>query len=151
MITKQHGERLKARIKSSLSNEETEQIDEISKELTHSYFKKAYAQKYENKPSKPTKLQMKNRNKGMAAAHKRLVNRLELPKGTDPSEGGKYTADSVEHDGTPMVEAQSAAVRWQKALEKTKREREEQERRNAENAKSALTPKPVKEDKLEWK
>jgi len=43
---------------------------EISKELTHSYFKKAYAQKYENKPSKPTKLQMKNRNKGMAAATK---------------------------------------------------------------------------------
>ena len=145
MITKQHGERLKARIKSSLSNEETEQIDEISKELTHSYFKKAYAQKYENKPSKPTKLQMKNRNKGMAAAHKRLVNRLELPKGTDPSEGGKYTADSVEHDGTPMVEAQSAAVRWQKALENAKKKREEEEKRNTENAKRALTPKPVQE------
>ena len=126
-----------------------ERLDEISKELTHSYFKKAYAQKYENKPSKPTKLQMKNRNKGMAAAHKRLVNRLELPKGTDPSEGGKYTADSVEHDGTPMVEAQSAAVRWQKALENAKKKREEEERRNAENAKSALTPKPVKEDKFQ--
>ena len=126
-------------------DEEPEQIDEISKELTHSYFKKAYAQKYENKPSKPTKLQMKNRNKGMAAAHKRLVNRLELPKGTDPSEGGKYTADSVQHDGTPMVEAQSAAVRWQKALENAKKKREEEEKRNTENAKRALTPKPVQE------
>ena len=124
-----------------------EQIDEISKELTHSYFKKAYAQKYNNEPAKPTKLQMKNRNKGMNRAHKRLVNRLELPKGTDPSEGGKYTADSVEHDNTTMVEAQSAAVRWQKALEAAKKKREEEAARNAENAKRALTP--VKEDKFQ--
>ena len=57
-------------------NEEVESIDEISKELTHSYFKKAHAQKYQNTPSKPTKLQMKNRNKGMGAATKRLTNRL---------------------------------------------------------------------------
>ena len=124
-----------------------EQIDEISKELTHSYFKKAYAQKYNNEPAKPTKLQMKNRNKGMNRAHKRLVNRLELPKGTDPSEGGKYTADSVEHDNATMVEAQSAAVRWQKALEAAKKKREEEAARNAENAKRALTP--VKEDKFQ--
>jgi predicted RNA-binding protein with EMAP domain len=128
-------------------HEEVESIDEISKELTHSYFKKAYAQKYKNEPSKPTKLQMKNRNKGMAKATKRLTNRLELPKGTDPSEGGKYTADSVEHDNATMVEAQSAAVRWQKALEATKKKREEEEKRNAENAKRALTP--VKEDKFQ--
>jgi hypothetical protein len=53
--------------------------------------------------------------------------------------------DSVEHDDTPMVEAQSAAVRWQKALENAKKKREEEERRNAENAKHALTPKPVQE------
>ena len=123
-----------------------EQLDEISKELTHSYFKKAYAQKYHDEPTKPTKLQRKNRNVGMARAHKRLTNRLELPKGTDPSEGGKYTADSVEYDGTPMIEAQSAAVRWQKALERAKKEREDQEKRNAENAKHALTPQPAKED-----
>jgi hypothetical protein len=128
-------------------NEEVESIDEISKELTHSYFKKAHAQKYQNTPSKPTKLQMKNRNKGMGAATKRLTNRLELPKGTDPSEGGKYTADSVEHDNKTMVEAQSAAVRWQKALEAAKKKREEEAARNAENAKRALTP--VKEDKFQ--
>jgi len=128
-------------------NEEVESIDEISKELTHSYFKKAYAQKYKNEPAKPTKLQMKNRNKGMATATKRLTNRLELPKGTDPSEGGKYTADSVEHDNKTMVEAQSAAVRWQKALEAAKKKREEEAARNAENAKRALTP--VKEDKFQ--
>jgi hypothetical protein len=128
-------------------NEEVESIDEISKELTHSYFKKAHAQKYQNTPSKPTKLQMKNRNKGMGAATKRLTNRLELPKGTDPSEGGKYTADSVEHDNATMLEAQSAAVRWQKALEAAKKKREEEAARNAENAKRALTP--VKEDKFQ--
>lgn len=127
-----------------------EQIDEISRELTHSYFKKAYAQKYNNEPAKPTKLQMKNRNKGMNRAHNRLVNRLELPKGTDPSEGGKYTADSVEYDNATMVEAQSAAVRWQKALEAAKKKREEEERRNKENAERALAPKkPVQEDKFQ--
>jgi hypothetical protein len=60
---------------------------------------------------------------------------------------GRYMGDSVEHDNATMVEAQSAAVRWQKALEAAKKKREEEAARNAENAKRALTP--VKEDKFQ--
>jgi len=58
---------------------------------------------------------------------------------------GRYMGDSVEHDNETMVEAQSAAVRWQKALQREKAKREEQEKRDAENAKRALAPKPVQE------
>jgi hypothetical protein len=58
---------------------------------------------------------------------------------------GRYMGDSVEHDDEVMAEAQSAAVRWQKALEAAKKKREEEERRNAENAKRALAPKPMGE------
>jgi hypothetical protein len=58
---------------------------------------------------------------------------------------GRYMGDSVEHDDTTMVEAQSAAVRWQKALDAAKKKREEETARNTENAKRALTPKPVQE------
>lgn len=54
---------------------------------------------------------------------------------------GRYMGDSVEHDDEVMSEAQSAAVRWQKALEAAKKKREEETARNAENAKRALTPK----------
>ena len=60
---------------------------------------------------------------------------------------GRYMGDSVEHDDEVMSEAQSAAVRWQKALEAAKKKREEEAARNAENAKRALTP--VKEDKFQ--
>lgn len=58
---------------------------------------------------------------------------------------GRYMGDSVEHDDEVMSEAQSAAVRFQRALENAKKKREEEERRNAENVKRALTPKPVQE------
>lgn len=58
---------------------------------------------------------------------------------------GRYMGDSVEHDDEVMSEAQSAAVRWQKALEAAKKKREEETARNAENAKRALTPKPMGE------
>jgi acyl carrier protein phosphodiesterase len=60
---------------------------------------------------------------------------------------GRYMGDSVEHQDETMVEAQSAAVRWQKALEAAKKKREDEATRNAENAKRALTP--VKEDKFQ--
>lgn len=58
---------------------------------------------------------------------------------------GRYMGDSVEHDDEVMSEAQSAAVRWQKALEAAKKKREEETARNAENTKRALTPKPMGE------
>jgi hypothetical protein len=54
--------------------------------------------------------------------------------------------DSVEHDDEVVAEAQSAAVRWQKALEAAKKKREEETARNAENAKRALTPKTMGEN-----
>jgi len=60
---------------------------------------------------------------------------------------GRYMGDSVEHDEEVVAEAQSAAVRWQKALEAAKKKREEETARNAENVKRALTP--VKEDKFQ--
>ena len=134
-----------------LTKEEVEQIDEISKELTHSYFKKAYAQKYKNEPTKPTKLQMKNRDKGMSKATNRLMNRLELPKGTDPSEGGKYTADSFELEGDMIDEAKSrrksVEVRWFEAIQKAKQQRETEEARKKENEKRALAPRQTNEAK----
>ena len=58
---------------------------------------------------------------------------------------GRYMGDSVEHDEEVVAEAQSAAVRWQKALEAAKKKREEETARNAENTKRALTPKPMGE------
>ena len=54
---------------------------------------------------------------------------------------GRYMGDSVEHDEEVVAEAQSAAVRFQRALENAKKKREEETARNAENAKRALTPK----------
>jgi len=50
MITKQHGERLKARIKAGLHGEEVEQIDEISQETRHSYIHKAKKEIEQLKP-----------------------------------------------------------------------------------------------------
>jgi hypothetical protein len=60
---------------------------------------------------------------------------------------GRYMGDSVEHDES-LIEAQSAAIRFQKALQNAKKKREEEEKRNAENAKRALTPKPVTESRM---
>jgi hypothetical protein len=61
---------------------------------------------------------------------------------------GRYMGDSVEHQDETMVEAQSAAVRFQRALEAAKKKREEETARNAENAKRALAPKPVTESRM---
>ena len=95
-------------VKNIKMKEDVEQIDEISKELTHSYFKKAYAQKYKNEPTKPTKLQMRNRNKGMNRAHNRLVNRLELPKDVAKTyanhKPGQYVGDSYDPQGQMLDE-----------------------------------------------
>jgi hypothetical protein len=65
---------------------------------------------------------------------------------------GQYVGDSVEHDGTPMVEAKSAALRFQQALQREKSKREEQERKDAESkarAEKLLNPpKPVSESRV---
>jgi hypothetical protein len=67
---------------------------------------------------------------GLNRATRRLTTTLTIPKGVDPSEGGKYTADSVQHDNenTILEVKLSAAARLQKALQKTKEDRERKER-----------------------
>ena len=143
-------------------NEEVESIDEIS---TDGYHKAAVKSRMDAAvklmssmgQDKAARTKLDARNAGL----KRLSDRTSAemkkansgpqrqPVGKEPTEAerrgygqGRYIGDSVEHDET-MVEAQSAAVRFQKALENAKKKREEEERRNAENAKRALTPKPV--------
>jgi len=92
-------------------NEEVEQIDEISKELTHSYLKKRYAQTGATRQDKPKDMPRATHDKqliGLNRATKRLTTTLQLPKGTDPSQGGKYTADSVEINGKPIQEGRAS-------------------------------------------
>jgi len=106
--------------------EEVEPIDEISKELTHSYLKKRYAQTGATRQDKPKGMPRATHDKqlmGLNRATRRLTTTLELPKGTDPSQGGKYTADSVEIEGTPIQEG-SAALRLAQALRKEREARE---------------------------
>jgi hypothetical protein len=106
--------------------EEIEPIDEISKELTHSYLKKRYAQTGATRQDKPKGMPRATHDKqlmGLNRATRRLTTTLELPKGTDPSQGGKYTADSVEIEGTPIQEG-SAALRLAQALRKEREARE---------------------------
>jgi len=133
----------------SSKNEEVEPIDEISKELTHAYFKKSIKD--------TSKQNRKQRMSGQGRAIKRLTNKLTLPdtvaKDYAKNKPGQYVGDSVEHDGTPIVEAQSAALRFQKALQREKAKREEQERKDAESkarAEKLLNPsKSIKEDKFQ--
>ena len=163
MITKKHATRLKDRIKASLSKEEVEPIDEITTTGYHAAAVKSrmnaavkVASSMGKDKQATTKLNARN------AGLKRLSDRTsaEMKKansgpqkpipsthdGNDRGYGkGRYMGDSVEHDDEVMSEAQSAAVRFQRALENAKKKREEEERRNAENVKRALTPKPVQE------
>jgi hypothetical protein len=124
---------------------ESERLDEISVELQHRYFKAAHAQKYDKTGTVPKAIKQK-RNKGMEKVVSRTLKRnvIGLPKGVDPSEGGKYTADSVEVEGTPLQEG-SAALRMAKALQKAKQERELKDQSRAAREKQQQTP-PVKEN-----
>lgn len=93
-------------------NEEVEQIDEISKETEHSYFKKAYAQK--NDPSTPKAIKRK-RNKGMDKVINRTLRRntLSTPgasqdfKDQEARRGVGNVRDSVELNGRVMDEART--------------------------------------------
>ena len=95
------------KVADKLNKEEVEPIDEISKELTHSYLKKRYAQTGATRQDKPKGMPRATHDKqlmGLNRATRRLTTTLELPKGTDPSQGGKYTADSVELNGDVISE-----------------------------------------------
>ena len=96
-----------ALLKPKPKNEAVERIDEISKELTHSYFKQRYAQTGSTRQDKPKGMLRATHDKrlqGMDRARRRLTTTLTIPKGVDPSEGGKYTADSVELKGNVINE-----------------------------------------------
>jgi len=122
--------------------EEVEQVDEISKELTHSYFKKSIQDK--------SKENRKQRMSGQGRAVRRLTNKLTLPdqvaKEYSDHKPGQYVGDSYEPEGE-MVEGQSAAIRMFKALQQAKKQREEEEARKAANEKRAQTPKSTNEAK----
>jgi hypothetical protein len=122
--------------------EEFEQIDEISKELTHSYFVKSVDDKSKGK--------RKQRMSGQGRAVRRLTNKLTLPdqvsKEYANNKPGQYVGDSYEPQGQ-MVEGQSASIRMFKALQKAKQQRETEEARKKENEKRALTPKKTNEAK----
>ena len=137
----------------STKNEEVEPIDEISKELTHSYLKKRYAQTGATRQDKPKGMSRVTHDKqlmGLNRATRRLTTTLELPKGTDPSQGGKYTADSVEINSTPIQEG-SAALRLAQALRKEREARElkDKSREAAEKNEKAKQPTQQQEAALE--
>jgi hypothetical protein len=130
-----------------LAKEEIEPIDEISKELTHSYLKKRYAQTGATRQDKPKGMPRATHDKqlmGLNRATRRLTTTLELPKGTDPSQGGKYTADSVEVDGTPLQEG-SAALRLAQALRKEREARELKDKSREAAEKNEKAKQPVQQ------
>ena len=151
-------------VKEEVAEEEVEQIIEIT---TTGYHKAAVKSRMDAAvkvassmgKDKAAKTKLDARNKGlkrlsdrtsteMAKANSGPQKPREVKTPTDAEQRGygqgRYMGDSVEHDES-LIEAQSAAVRFQRALENAKKKREEEERRNAENAKRALTPKPVQE------
>jgi hypothetical protein len=79
------------------------------------------------KPSTPEQ-QMKNQNDAMAKSYAN-------------NKRGQYVGDSVEMSGNPIIEVRSAAARLQLALQKARKQREEEEARKAANEKRALEPK----------
>ena len=127
--------------------EEVEQIDEISKELTHSYLKQRYAQTGATRQDKPKGMPRAKHDKqlmGLHRATRRLTTTLVLPKGTDPSQGGKYTADSVEVNGTPIQEG-SAALRLAQALRKEREARELKDKSREAAEKNEKAKQPVQQ------
>jgi hypothetical protein len=85
--------------------EEVEQIDELKTDTVHSYYKKAFAQKYAHKlgtGEKPSKETLQKRNQGMKRAEKRFdASNPTKGAGTPASAGnwykqGRYMGDSVE-------------------------------------------------------
>lgn len=162
-IAKRAIERRTKGLKMAIKREEVE-LDEVS---TDGYHKAAVKSRMDAAvkvassmgSDKQAKTKLDARNKGL----KRLSDRTsaEMKKANsgpqrqstskEPTEAerrgygqGRYMGDSYNRAGE-MVEAQSAAVRWQRALEAAKKKRETEEARNAENVKRALTPMKDKE------
>ena len=148
--------------------EEVTQIDEIS---TDGYYKAAIKSRQTAAvkvassmgQDKQAKTKLNARNAGMKRVEKRTQDEIkkansgpQKPRPTEktPTEAerrgygqGRYMGDSVEYNDTPMVEAQSAAIRFHKALQDAKKKREQEEARKEANEKRALQPKPVTESR----
>jgi len=156
----------------SSKNEEVESIDEIS---TDGYYKAAAKSRMDSAvkvassmgKDKQAMTKLNARNTGMKRVEKRTQGEMkkansgpQLPRvGKEPTEAerrgygqGRYMGDSVEHQDETIIEAQSAALRFQKALQREKAKREEQERKDAESkarAEKLLNPpKPMGESKV---
>lgn len=137
--------------------EGSEQVNEIDMSKTLAAYNKGKPAHAQAKVDTRTVAQRKAETDAKLAAQKKPFSPVkmspaskddmhkQIAKSYSQHKPGQYVGDSVEHDDATMVEAQSAAVRWQKALEAAKKKREEEEKRNAENAKRALTPKSVQE------
>ena len=143
-----------------LNVEEVEQVDEIDMSKTLAAFNKGKPEHAQAKIDTRTAAERKAETVKKLAAQKKPFNPVKMAPATKADmdkqiaksysqhKPGQYVGDSVELDGESIVEAKkSAAVRWQEALQKVKKQREEEETRKKENEKRALTPKPTNEAK----
>jgi hypothetical protein len=140
--------------------EEVEQIDEISKDTLGSYMRKAHAKfdTIRNKKDSESMAKKDSLAKGIKKAYNKMYPPVEpkhVPQidmsspqayyASKSAAGDRYVGDSYELQGDPIIEGQSAAIRMFKALQKAKKQREEEEARKAANEKRALAPKQANE------
>lgn len=136
-----------------LNVEEVEQVDEIDMSKTLAAYNKGKPEHAQAKIDTRTAAERKAETVKKLAAQKKPFNPVKMAPATKADmdkqiaksysqhKPGQYVGDSVELDGEPIVEAKkSAVVRWQEALQKVKKQREEEETRKKENEKRALTP-----------
>ncbi len=133
-----------------MKKEEVEQINEVDSKTLASFLKKNPGYKIDTRSTKERIAASKEKSANqmkrgeptkMAPASKADVDK-QIAKSYSQHKPGQYVGDSVELDGEPIVEAKkSATVRWQEALQKVKKQREEEEARKAANEKRALEPK----------
>ncbi len=142
------------------TREEVEQVDEVDMSKTLAAFNKGKPEHAQAKIDTRTAAERKAETVKKLAAQKKPFNPVKMAPATKADmdkqiaksysqhKPGQYVGDSVEIDGEPIVEAKkSAAVRWQEALQKVKKQREEEDARKKENEKRALTPKQTNEAK----
>jgi len=143
-----------------LNVEEVEQVDEIDMSKTLAAFNKGKPEHAQAKIDTRTAAERKAETVKKLAAQKKPFNPVKMAPATKADmdkqiaksysqhKPGQYVGDSVELYGEPIVEVKkSAAVRWQEALQKVKKQREEEETRKKENEKRALNPKQTNEAK----
>lgn len=102
-----------------MKKEEVDQIDELKTDTVHSYYKKAFAQKYAHKlgtGEKPSKETLRKRNQGMDRASKRFADKNPTKgAGTPASAGdwykqGRYMGDSVEVNSENQLDERSLSA-----------------------------------------